>query len=111
MIEALDRGVHAMIPECSMIRIYKTIDRLYRSGNREGAKRVFGRLLPVLCFTNQELDVSIRFFKRLLCRKGIFATSRDRLKSPPFDSYSCEIADELVNCVLGLENDLRLTQT
>lgn len=106
MIEALDRGVHAMIPECSMIRIYKTIDRLHRGGDREAARRVFDRLLPVLCFTNQELDVSIRFFKRLLCRKGIFASPRDRLESPAFDSYSSEIADELVDCVLTLESDL-----
>ena len=109
MIEALDRGVHAMIPECSMIRIYKTIDRLHRSGNREGAKQVFERLLPVISFTNQELDVSIRFFKRLLRRKGIFATSRDRLKSPPFDFHSTEIADELIAYVLDLEKDVART--
>ena len=106
-IEALDRGVHAMIPECSMIRIYKAIDRSYRSGNRERAKEIFNRLLPVLCFTNQQLDVSIRFFKRLLRRKGIFSTSITRLASPEFDRYSERIANELIEHVLQLETDLR----
>ena len=107
MIEALDRGVHAMIPECSMIRIYKRIDMLHRSGRRGEAKNLFERLLPVLCFTNQQLDVSIRFFKQLLRRKGIFSTEHDRLKSPPFDAHSERIAEELIERVLALEEEIK----
>ncbi|MCA9449748.1 MAG: dihydrodipicolinate synthase family protein, partial [Candidatus Omnitrophica bacterium] len=97
MIEALDRGVHAMIPECSMVRVYKAVDRLYRSGDREAARDLFDRILPILAFSNQNLDTSIRFFKRILHRKGIFATVKTRLESPEFDSYSEQIAEELVN--------------
>ena len=37
MIEALDRGVDAMIPECSMVRIWSAIDRRYRSGRAGGS--------------------------------------------------------------------------
>lgn len=107
MIEALDRGVHAMIPECSMIRIYKQIDTLYRGGNREAARRLFNRLLPVLAFTNQQLDVSIRFFKRLLVRKGIFATAADRLDSAPFDAPMERIVEELIDYELELEKELK----
>jgi len=106
MIEALDRGVHAMIPECSMIRLYKKIDRLYRTGDREGAKNLFHRLLPVLCFTNQRLDISIRFFKKLLKRKGIFRTDRLRMPCPVFDSCSNRIADELMELVIALEEEV-----
>jgi 4-hydroxy-tetrahydrodipicolinate synthase len=106
MIEALDRGVHAMIPESSMIRIYHRIDRLYSSGKREEAGNLFNRLIPVLAFTNQQLDVSIRFFKRLLCRKGIFNTEICRVQTPPFDSYGLRIADELIERVLELEGEV-----
>ncbi len=106
MIEALDRGVHAMIPECSMIRVYKAIDRLHRSGNRESARDWFHRLVPILAFSNQNLDTSIRFFKRLLVAKGIFSTTRTRLQSPEFDAYSERIANELVIRYLSLENEV-----
>ncbi|MCA9448188.1 MAG: dihydrodipicolinate synthase family protein [Candidatus Omnitrophica bacterium] len=106
MIEALDRGVHAMIPECSMIRVYKAIDRFHRSGERETARSLFERLLPILTFSNQNLDTSIRFFKKLLVHKGIFATAKTRLESPEFDAYSEEIASELVDRYLSLENDV-----
>ncbi len=106
MIEGLDRGVHAMIPECGMIRIYKTIDRLHRAGARTEAIELFNRLVPVLCFTNQELDVSIRFFKRLLVRKGIFGASRTRLTSPDFDRYMERTAEELIERVLLIEREL-----
>jgi 4-hydroxy-tetrahydrodipicolinate synthase len=106
MIEALDRGVHAMIPECSMIAIYKRINTLHRGGNRPAARQLFNRLIPVLCFTNQQLDVSIRFFKRLLVRKGIFRTPRVRLTSPEFDTHSERISEELIDLVLTLEAEL-----
>ncbi len=105
-IEGLDRGIHAMIPECSMIRIYKRIDSLHRAGHRGTAKTLFWRLLPVLAFTNQELDTSIRFFKRLLVKKGIFQTPVVRLQSPEFDTYSECIAQELIDLVLGIEKEL-----
>lgn len=107
MIEALDRGVHAMIPESSMVRIYKRIDRLHRAGRREEALHLFQRLAPVLGFTNQQLDVSIRFFKHLLVRKGIFATAVCRLDSPDFDRFQQRITDELIDHVIELEEGIR----
>jgi len=110
MIEALDRGVHAMIPECSMLRIYKAIDRLHRSGQRAAARRIFDRLTPVLAFTNQELGVSIRFFKRLLVRKGIFTTAHCRLPGSDFDVWQERIAAELIETVLSLESDLNMME-
>lgn len=106
MIEALDRGVHAMIPECSMIRIYKHIDRLHRSGSRAEALAWFRRLVPILAFTNQHIDVSIRFFKKLLVRKGVFATDAVRLTTPPWDDAMHRVADELVELELELEREL-----
>jgi len=105
MIEALDRGVHAMIPESSMIRVYKAVDRAYREGVRGQAAALFRRLLPVLAFANQDLATSIAFFKRLLVRKEIFETPRQRM---PFrwDDTSERIAQELIDLYLDLEAEV-----
>jgi 4-hydroxy-tetrahydrodipicolinate synthase len=103
MIEALDRGVDALIPECSMIPVYTRIDRMHRAGDREVAQRTFRELLPVLAYTNQEIRTSIAFFKELLVRKGIFRTAH--LRGHPFawDSYNRKVADELIDLYLQLE--------
>jgi len=104
MIEALDRGVDAMIPESSMIRVYAAIHRLFVAGERERASEIFKELLPVLAFTNQDLPTSIAFFKRLLVRKGVFAGATLRMPGFSWDAYNTRIADELIEHYLGLEH-------
>lgn len=107
MIEALDRGVDAMIPECSMVPVYDAVFRLHRRGARSEAVRLFRALLPVLAYSNQEIRTSIAFFKRLLVRKGIFAC--DAMRGAPFqwDEFNSRIADELIHLYLGLESSAR----
>jgi dihydrodipicolinate synthase/N-acetylneuraminate lyase len=104
-IEALDRGVDAMIPESSMIRVYKRIQRHYEHGARDEAKRLFHRLLPILTFTNQDVSNSILFFKYLLVRKGIFRSIRMRCPEPGWDRYSLQVAEELIELYLELEEE------
>ena len=103
MIEALDRGVNAMIPESSMVRVYHRIERLYASGQRDAAVHLFRKLLVVLAFTNQELAISIAFFKRLLVKKGIFAFDSMRMSGFEWDAFNLRIADELIAYYLDLE--------
>lgn len=107
MIEALDRGVDAMIPESSMIPVYHAIDRAHRSGDRARALELFRRLVPVLAFTNQELVTSIAFFKRLLLRKGIIGSERLRAPGFAWDQYNTRIAEELIEGYLALEAEVR----
>lgn len=105
MIEALDRGVHAFMPT-GMHRIYTEIHRRYASGDRDAARELFERLLPVLAFSNQRLDVSIRFFKRLLHAQGVYATDRVRTEGAKFDRHNERIADELIEKVREIEASL-----
>lgn len=107
MIEALDRGVHAMMPT-ALHRTYVHIDRLYRGGNRDAAVDLFNHVLPVLAFSNQHLDISIHFFKRLLHRQGIYATSHVREPILPFDTIHARIADELIEHAIELEQSIPL---
>ena len=105
MIEALDRGVHAFMPT-GMHRIYATIYRRYISGDRTGAEDLFHRILPVLAFSNQHLDISIHFFKRLLHRQGLYATSRVREPILPFDTHHEATANRLIDLAIALEAEL-----
>lgn len=106
MIEALDRGVDALVPECAMIRVYQSIAQRHRRGDRAGAVALFRELLPVLAFANQEIATSVAFFKRLLVRKGIFPSAAQRLPLPAWDDTSERIAQELITHYLRLEASL-----
>ena len=106
LIEALDRGVDAMIPEASMVSVYVRIAGLHGSGRRDDAIREFRALLPVLAFANQELWTSIAFFKRLLVRRGIFRTGALRGPAFPWDEHNERIAEELIGLYLEVEGSM-----
>lgn len=106
MLEALDRDIDAMIPESSMIKVYSAIIKLYRSGDRQKAKDLFWKLLPILAFANQNLETSIAFFKRLLVAKGIFNTEVMRYNYV-FDSFQKRIADDLIAHYLEIESSIQ----
>jgi 4-hydroxy-tetrahydrodipicolinate synthase len=106
MIEALDRGVHALMPT-GMSEIYTTIYTLYHEGQREAARELFEQVLPVLAFSNQHLDISIQFFKRLMFTQGLYATPNVRNPQFPFDTYHEQIADDLIKLVQKLTATLQ----
>jgi 4-hydroxy-tetrahydrodipicolinate synthase len=106
MIEALERGVHALMPT-GLHELYVRIDLLHRGGRREEARALFERLLPVLAFSNQHLDLSIRFFKRLAWRQGLYATPRVREPLLSFDAVHERLADELIGRALALLREVR----
>ena len=105
MIEGLDRGVHAFMPT-GMHEIYCEIYRRYSGGNRAGAEALFRKLLPVLAFANQHLDISIHFFKRLLYREGVFPTPAVREPTVPFDEIHESIAEELIELAMQLTREV-----
>ena len=105
MIEALQRGVHAFMPT-GMHFIYTGIYNNFIAGNYAKAEALFNELLPVLAFSNQHLDISIHFYKRLLFRQGVYATPNVRTPILPFDAYHEKIADRLIERVLRMEREL-----
>jgi 4-hydroxy-tetrahydrodipicolinate synthase len=108
MIETLDRGVDAMIPEASMVRVYHAIYTAHRAGRRDEALRLFRLLLPVIAYTNQEIVTSIAFFKRLLVRKRIFQTETLRWPGFQWDPFNSRIAEELISHALATEASLNV---
>ena len=106
MIEGLERGVHAFMPT-GMHNIYCTIYRLFEEGKRKEAEDLFDQIQPVLEFSNQHLDISIHFFKRLLHKQGIYSNANVREPILPFDSVHQQIADKHIDNVIRLENQLK----
>ncbi len=106
MMEGLDRGVHAFMPT-GLHEIYVAIYNRFVSGDTEAARRLFYKLLPVLAFSNQHLDISIHFFKRLLHRQGIYATSTVREPIATFDRHHESQADYLIDYAIALMEAVR----
>jgi len=86
MIEALDRGVDVFM-NTALTRWYRRILDAHGSGQRARAVDCFHKILPVLSFTRQHLDVSIHFHKRLFVHRGIFRTARCRTRAMAYDAY------------------------
>ena len=106
MMEGLQRGIHAFMPT-AMHELYTTIFKLYKSGQIQKAETIFYKLLPVLAFANQHLDISIHFFKRLLHRQGTYATSRARQPILPFDEIHEKLARQLIEYVMALIEEVK----
>ena len=103
MLEGLLRGVHAFMPT-GMHWIYTKIFSNFHRGNVNEATTLFNEILPVLAFSNQDLDISIHFFKRLLWKQGIYPTPNVRQPVSPFDEIHRDIADGLIQKVMEIEN-------
>lgn len=105
MIEGLDRGAHAFTPT-AINKTFVHVDRLYRQGRRAEAADLFERVVPVLAFCNQHIDVSVQFLKRYCVRRGLFSTAVVRQPCLPYDEYHQRYGDELTERLISLEDHL-----
>lgn len=106
LLEGLQRGVHAFMPT-GMHHVYVAIYTLFKKGDFKEAESLFYQILPILAFSNQHLDISIHFFKRLLFRQGIYPTPSVREPILPFDEFHQKIADRHIDRILQLEKKIR----
>jgi len=106
LIDGLDRGVDVFMPT-GLHELYVGMVKLYREGQREESVRWFRRLLPILTFSNQHLDVSICFFKRLLFRQGIYQTDSVRVSQRFWDETNQRQAEDLIDEALVLIDEMR----
>jgi len=95
MLEALDRGVDAYIPS-AMTSLYARVIAAFDRGDRKAATFWFYRMLPVLAFTRQHVDICIHFYKRLFHRLGLIRSFHVRKRTVPYDSYHASYGEELM---------------
>ncbi|HUZ46495.1 MAG TPA: dihydrodipicolinate synthase family protein [Terriglobia bacterium] len=96
LLEALDRGVDAIIPT-GMTGLFRRVFEAFAHGERDQARDLHRKLLPVLAFTQQHLDISIQFYKRFFCHRGIFSTTNVRAPAILYDSVHERHAQELID--------------
>ncbi len=96
LLEALDRGVGAIIPT-GMTGLFRRVFEAFAHGERDQARDLYRKLLPVLAFTQQHLDISIQFYKRFFCHRGIFSTTSVRAAAILYDSVHERRAQELMD--------------
>ena len=105
MIEALNRGVHAFIPS-TMEVIYNQIYNLFIEKKINKARDLFSKILPIVSFTHQHIDIAIKFSKMLRVREEIFTTELCRSPISEFDIYQLEEADIHLEKVISLQNNI-----
>ena len=86
--------------------IYNKIYNLYSENKMEDSRRLFSQILPILSFTHQHIDISIKFSKMLRVEEGIFSTSICRKPIKNFDQFQLEEANLHTSKVLKLQNHL-----
>ena len=105
MMEALHRGVHAFMPT-AMDSIYVGIFRLFAAGQTAAARALHDRLAPVLAFSNQHIAVSIRFFKCLRQREGLFQTAICRPGVAELDAHQMRELEVNLDRVIALQDEI-----
>ena len=101
LMDAMARGVHAFIPT-GMEYVYVAIQALYENGNKDAARALFERVLPILNFSNQDIGTSILFFKQLRAAEGLFETSLCRAADAKFDAIQTLEAHIALNSALDM---------
>ena len=101
LLDALDRKVDAFIPT-GMEILYAKIYKQYYSGNHNLARELFYKLLPVLNFANQHIDISIRFLKNLRVEENLFSSNFCRNKNAMYDDIQSKEAKFLSKLVQEL---------
>lgn len=78
MIEALDRGAVGVIPGASISDHYLKVWDRYQAGDREGARKKYAELLPLINHLVQDIEGFIHYEKRMLAAKGLIDSTRAR---------------------------------
>ena len=78
MLEAIPLGIVGIMPGVPYADLLDLVFRAREAGEDDRAYDLFGALLPMICFTLQELELFLEVEKRILVRRGLFRSPRVR---------------------------------
>jgi 4-hydroxy-tetrahydrodipicolinate synthase len=96
-LESMRRGAVGCMPGCDLGAAILDIDRRWRAGDPEGASDAYRRIVPLLSYVGQSLDLLVLGSKRMLRRKGIFTNERMRQPSRVLDPEEAATIDALLD--------------
>ena len=89
------RGAVGCVPGLDLAPAWLQIDRLLREGSREAGLAEYEKILPLLTFGMQSLDLYMQCQKRYFERLGVIGSAHVRGPARAFDEISRETADRL----------------
>lgn len=93
--EFVDRGAVGCVPGLDLAAAWLQIDRLLREGSREAGLAEYEKVLPLLTFGMQSLDLYMHCQKRYFVRLGVIGSAHVRGPARSFDEVSRQTADRL----------------
>jgi dihydrodipicolinate synthase/N-acetylneuraminate lyase len=107
MLDGLARRLDAFIPS-GLLPAYVRIFALWQQGDHTAARALFERCLPIITFSNQDIAISIAFWKQVRRLEGIFATERTRPPVGALDAVQAVEAGRLAERAVALDVDLTI---
>ena len=93
--EFVSRGAVGCVPGLDLAPAWLRIDRLLREGSHEAGLAEYEKILPLLTFGMQSLDLYMHCQKRYFERLGVIGSAHVRGPASEFDEVSRETADRL----------------
>ena len=103
LIEAIHRGVHSFIPSTMEI-IFNDVYNLAINQKLDKARELFNLIIPIISFTHQHIDISIKFSKMLRVKEGIFDTNVCRGEISDFDEYQLKEVNILLERIITIQD-------
>jgi 4-hydroxy-tetrahydrodipicolinate synthase len=93
----LERGASGTIPGAAFPEVFVRVWELHRGGQRDEARRLFNRYLPLLSLSSRDLDTFLVVQKEILRRGNILRTARLRSPCAPPDALLLAELDALLS--------------
>lgn len=107
LMELIPAGICGLMPGLGMADVLNRIFLLRQSGESEKAFDLYGRVLPHIVFSLQNLELYLFMEKRLLQLRGVLSNARCRSASLTPDSATRSYIEELSERVLTAAEQCR----
>lgn len=104
MLDGLARNLDAFIPS-GLLPAYVQIFDLWQQGRHDAARELFEQCLPVVVFSNQDINTSIAFWKKVRRLEGIFTTERARPPVTGLDEVQTAEAERLAGRAVAVDRE------
>jgi len=96
VLDELARGAAGSMPACEVTELHVALYAAWRAGNRQEARQVFNRLLPLL---NLGSVYRTPVTKHVLLRRGLIAHARHRDSNPALDDFDRAELDAVLDAL------------
>jgi 4-hydroxy-tetrahydrodipicolinate synthase len=97
----LERGADGTIPGSAMVELFLAVHALHRSGERDAARALFNRHLPLLALAGRDMDTFFSVQHQLLAARGITTATRLRTPSGSDPGLAAEVATLMGDLAIG----------